>query len=142
MARYMGHWQVRGFGLWVVVERSTQHLIGHLGFLDPEGGRGFELGWALARHAWGKGYALEGTRAAIHHAFTILNRDHIACAIRPENTRSTRLVERLGGKLEHEIVESGTRLLILGIVSVRFGMLGGVIAVAAWYAIFFLQTPI
>jgi RimJ/RimL family protein N-acetyltransferase len=116
MARYMGHWQIRGYGLWAVVERSTSRLIGHLGFLNPEGGHGFELGWALARHAWGKGYALEGTRAAVHHAFTALNRDHIACLIRPENTRSIRLAERLGGKLEHEVEESGRRLLVYGIV--------------------------
>lgn len=115
MARYMGHWQIRGYGLWAVIERPTGRLIGHLGFLDPEGGHGFELGWALARHAWGKGYALEGTRAAVHYAFTTLNRDHIACVIRPENTRSIRLAERLGGTLDREIVESGTQLLVFGI---------------------------
>jgi RimJ/RimL family protein N-acetyltransferase len=115
MARYMGHWQLRGYGLWAVVERTTGDLIGHLGFLNPEGGHGFELGWALARDAWGRGFALEGTRAAVHHAFTALNRDHIACLIRPENTRSIRLAERLGGRLEKEVEESGTRLLVFGI---------------------------
>lgn len=115
MARYMGHWQLRGYGLWAVVERASTRLVGHLGFLDPEGGHGFELGWALARHAWGKGYALEGTRAAVHHAFTALQRDHIACVIRPENARSIRLAERLGGTPEGEIEESGARLLVYGI---------------------------
>jgi RimJ/RimL family protein N-acetyltransferase len=63
----------------------------------------------------GKGYALEGTRAAVHFAFTTLNRDHIACLIHPENTRSIHLAERLGGRLEREIAESGTRLLVFGI---------------------------
>ena len=72
LARYMGHWQLRGYGLWAVVERATERLVGHLGFLDPEGGHGFEMGWALARDAWGKGYALEGTRAALDVAFTAL----------------------------------------------------------------------
>lgn len=115
LARYMGHWQLRGFGLWAVVEKSTDRLIGHLGFLDPEGGEGFELGWALARHAWGKGYALEGTRAAVQYAFTTLKRDHIACVIRPENASSIRLAGRLGGRLEKEIVEAGARLLVFGI---------------------------
>ncbi|HTS02207.1 MAG TPA: GNAT family N-acetyltransferase [Thermoanaerobaculia bacterium] len=115
MARYVGHWQLRGYGLWAVVERASEGVIGHLGFLDPEGGHGFEMGWALARHAWGKGYALEGTRAAVHHAFTALQRDHIACVIRPENARSIRLAERLGATLEEEIEESGARLLVYGI---------------------------
>jgi len=115
MARYMGHWQLRGYGLWAVIEQPTDRLIGHLGFLNPEGGHGFELGWAFARHAWGKGYAFEGTRAAVQYAFTTLTQDHIACVIHPENTRSIRLAERLGGKLEREIAESGARLLVYGI---------------------------
>ncbi len=119
MARYMGHWQIRGYGLWAVVERSTDALIGHLGFLDPEGGHGFEMGWALARSAWGKGYALEGTRAAAAYAFTTLGRERIACLIRPENARSIRLAERLGAKLDREIEESGSRLLVFAIARPR-----------------------
>lgn len=115
LARYVGHWQLRGYGMWAVVERSTGRLIGHLGFLDPEGGEGFELGWALAREAWGKGFALEGTRAAVRHAFTELRRDHISCVIRPENLRSIRLAERLGATLEHETEEAGRRLLVYGL---------------------------
>ena len=54
LARYMGHWQLRGYGLWAVVERATDRLVGHLGFLDPEGGHGFEMGWALARGRGGR----------------------------------------------------------------------------------------
>lgn len=83
IARYLGHWLLRGYGMWAVVEKATDELIGHIGFLNPEGGHGFELGWALARRAWGRGYALEGTRAAVRHAFTALDRDHILCLIRP-----------------------------------------------------------
>ena len=115
IARYVGHWQLRGYGMWAVIERSTNRLIGHLGFLHPEGGEGFELGWALARDAWGKGYALEGTQAAVEHAFTALDQDHIACVIRPENTRSIRLAERLGATLERETEEAGRRLLVYGL---------------------------
>ena len=115
LARYMGHWQLRGFGLWAVVERSTERLVGHLGFLDPEGGHGFEMGWALAREAWGKGYALEGTRAALGYAFTTLKRDHVACLIRPDNARSIRLAEKLGARLEGELEEGGVRLLVYGV---------------------------
>lgn len=115
IARYVGHWQLRGYGMWAVVRRSTNRLIGHLGFLDPDGGEGFELGWALARDAWGNGYAFEGTNAAVHHAFTALKRDHIICVIRPENVRSIRLAERLGATLEREITEAEKRLLVYGL---------------------------
>jgi RimJ/RimL family protein N-acetyltransferase len=101
--------------MWAVVEKATDEVIGHLGFLDPEGGQGFELGWALARRAWGRGYALEGTRAAVRHAFTVLDRDHILCLIRPENARSIRLAERLGAAFEREIEISGQQLSVYGI---------------------------
>jgi RimJ/RimL family protein N-acetyltransferase len=115
MARYMGHWQLRGYGLWAVFERATGRLVGHLGFLDPEGGHGFELGWALAREAWGKGYAFEGTRAAVEHAFAALGRERIICLIRPENARSIRLAEKLGARPAGEIDAPGTRLLVFEI---------------------------
>jgi RimJ/RimL family protein N-acetyltransferase len=115
LARYMGHWQLRGYGLWAVVERATDRLVGHLGFLDPEGGHGFEMGWALAREAWGRGYALEGTREALRYAFTTLKKDHVTCVIRPDNARSIRLAERLGARLERDFEEAGVRLLDYGI---------------------------
>jgi RimJ/RimL family protein N-acetyltransferase len=115
LARYMGHWQIRGYGLWAVVEQTTGRLVGHLGYLDPEGGHGFEMGWALARQAWGKGYAFEGTRAAVAHAFTEMDRGHIACVIRPDNARSIRLAGRLGARMEGEIDEGGAHLLVYGI---------------------------
>lgn len=115
IARYIGHWDLRGYGMWSVVERSSARVIGHMGYLDPEGGLGFELGWALARSVWGKGYALEGTRAAVAHAFSELDQPHVACVIRPENVRSIRLAERLGAILEDEIDEGGRRLLVYGI---------------------------
>ncbi|HEY3349090.1 MAG TPA: GNAT family N-acetyltransferase [Thermoanaerobaculia bacterium] len=115
LARYMGHWQLRGYGLWAVVERASERLVGHMGFLDPEGGHGFEMGWALAREAWGRGYALEGTREALDYAFGTLGRDHVACVIRPDNARSIRLAGRLGARLEGELEEGGTRLLVYGI---------------------------
>ena len=55
MAFLAGHWELRGYGLWVV-EREGE-LIGRIGLLNPEGWPGLEVGWLLARHAWGQGYA-------------------------------------------------------------------------------------
>ncbi len=115
LARYMGHWEIKGFGLWAVVEQETSRLVGHLGFLEPEGGLGFEMGWALAREAWGKGYALEGTRAALAHGFRTLGRSRVLCVIRPDNDRSIRLAEKLGARLDRETAEGGSRLLVYAI---------------------------
>lgn len=116
IARYVGHWQIRGYGIFAAVEQSSGDVIGHMGFLNPEGGRGFELGWALARPAWGKGYALEGTRALVAHAFNELDQPQIICVIHAENARSIKIAERLGARLEREEHESGKHLLIYVIV--------------------------
>ncbi len=62
IAFFIGHWEMRGYGHWAVEEKATGRMIGRIGFLNPEGWPGFEIGWTLARHAWGKGYATEGGR--------------------------------------------------------------------------------
>lgn len=116
IARYVGHWQMRGYGMYAAIERSSGNLIGHMGFLNPEGGRGFELGWILARDAWGKGFASEGTRALVAHAFGQLDQTRIVCVINADNARSIAVAERLGAELQSEETEGGKRLMIYGIV--------------------------
>lgn len=116
IARYTGHWQIRGYGMYVAIEKVSGDVIGHMGFLNPEGGRGFELGWILASSSWGKGYASEGTRALVDFAFTELGEPHIVCVINKDNTKSIAVAERLGATLEREETEAGKRLLIYGII--------------------------
>src|SRR5258706_14382225 len=43
MAMIVGHWQLRGYGLWAVEERETGNLAGRIGFYNPEGWPGFEI---------------------------------------------------------------------------------------------------
>ena len=112
LARYVGHWQLRGHGMWGLVERASGELVGHAGFLEPEGDHGFELGWALARDAWGRGYALEAARSAVQHAFAALGRDRITIVIRPENERSIRIAERLGARLRERSTSRGAEALV------------------------------
>ena len=100
IAFFMGHWQMRGYGHWAVEEKASGRMIGRIGFLNPEGWPGFEIGWTLARHAWGKGYATEGGRRALEYAFKTLGQRHVISLIHPENTPSMRVAERLGEKRE------------------------------------------
>ena len=106
MAFFIGHWQLRGYGHWAVEEKATGRMIGRIGFLNPEGWPAFEIGWTLARDAWGKGYATEGAKAALKYAFTVLDHRHVISLIHPENVRSMKVAERLGEK-----PEGTTRLL-------------------------------
>jgi RimJ/RimL family protein N-acetyltransferase len=55
MALFIGHWALRGYGLWAIERKSDGRLIGRAGLWRPEGWPGLELGWALARASWGRG---------------------------------------------------------------------------------------
>ncbi len=64
----------------------------------PEGWPGTEIGWTLARSAWGKGYAVEAASAAAHWAFAQLGWSEIIHCIHPGNVASRAVAERLGSR--------------------------------------------
>ncbi len=115
MASIVGHWHLLGYGHWAVEEKATGELIGRIGFLNPAGWPGFELGWILGRESWGKGYASEGARRALRYAFEDLKRDHVISLIQPDNQPSIKVAERLGEKLEGKTEVMGAEVLIYGI---------------------------
>src|SRR5213592_3324571 len=96
LAQMVGHWSLRGYGLWAAEERSSGVLVGRIGFWNPEGWPGFELGWMLRKRYWGQGFATEGARAALRFAFTRLEQPEVISLIMPENAASIRVAERLG----------------------------------------------
>ena len=96
LAMFIGHWTLRGYGLWAVEERATGQFIGRIGCLEPEGFPAFEIAYTLTRSAWGHGYAREGAAAALQYARETLGRTRIASIIRPANTASIRVAESLG----------------------------------------------
>lgn len=70
----------------------------------PEGWPSDEVGWALTRSAWGKGYATEGATAAIDWVFTHLNwREMIHC-IDARNENSKAVARRLGSRYLRDAV--------------------------------------
>lgn len=96
MAMFIGHWTLRGYGLWAVEERATGRFIGRIGCLEPEGFPAFEIAYTLSAPAWGRGYAREGAAAALRYARDVLGRTKIASIIRPANTASMRVATSLG----------------------------------------------
>ena len=124
IAFFLGHWELRGYGMWAVEEKESGSFVGRIGFLDPEGWPGFELGWALGREWWGKGFATEGARAALEHAFGELGRTHVISLVYPENAPSIRVAERLGEVLEGETELFDRRVLIYGIQAGSYAING------------------
>jgi len=115
LAFLIGHWQLGGAGMWALEHRETGAFVGAVGFSTPDGWPGFELAWKLARRWWGHGYATEGARAALVHAFDVLAKDHVISLIDPENRASIRVAERIGERLEGRIDHVGREMLRYGL---------------------------
>jgi len=96
LAFLIGHWHLRGFGMWCVARRGDDRMIGRAGFFQPEGWPGFEIGWTFARPAWGHGYATEAARCALRHGRDVMRRDEVISVIHPDNAASIRVAERIG----------------------------------------------
>jgi len=103
LAGIMGHWTLRGFGLFAIEERATGRFVGRAGPWEPEGWPDFEIGWALRSECWERGYATEAVKRCLEYAFTELDRAHISSFIAPGNARSIRVAERVGERLEGEV---------------------------------------
>jgi len=114
-AFHVGHWELRGYGHWVVEEKSTGRLVGRVGFLNPVGWPAFEIGWTLKREFWGKGYASEAARRALQYGFNELDKPHIISLIHPDNKASIHVAERLGETVEGKTELFGHDVLIYGI---------------------------
>ena len=112
MAMVLGHWRLRGYGLWAVEERATGAFVGRLGCWRPEGWPALEIGYTLARAFWGRGFASEGARASLDYARTVLDADRVCSIIRPDNAASIRVAERLGAVRGEEIEFFGGRSLL------------------------------
>jgi RimJ/RimL family protein N-acetyltransferase len=94
--RIVEHWRTDGHGLWAVERRSDEAFLGFTGiaripWLDEP-----EIGWRLARFAWGRGYATKAARAALAWGFTVLGVPEIVSVTTVTNGRSRAVMERLG----------------------------------------------
>jgi RimJ/RimL family protein N-acetyltransferase len=115
LALMAGHWQLLGYGFWAIEERGGGELIGRVGCWRPEGWPGFEVGWLLRRDRWGRGYATEGGRAAMAHAFRELNQPRVVSVIHPDNESSIRVALKLGERYEGPCELAGLKLSVYGI---------------------------
>ena len=90
------HWRRHGFGLWAVRDRESGEFLGEAGLQHLEDTGEVELGYYLARAAWGRGVATEAGEAALRHGFEALGLERILAVVRPENEGSKRVLAKLG----------------------------------------------
>jgi RimJ/RimL family protein N-acetyltransferase len=114
MAMFTGHWQLKGFGHWVLEARDTGEIVGRAGLFHPPEWPDLEVGWTVAREHWGKGYATEAARASCEWAHGELGARHIISLIHASNARSIRVAEKLGERHEGQVRVRGFDLEVYG----------------------------
>lgn len=98
----LGHWALRGYGIWHLTERATGAFSGWAGMINAPGWDEPELGWALMADAEGKGLAFEAATAARDFATRHQGLGGMISYIAHANDRSRALAERLGATYERE----------------------------------------
>jgi RimJ/RimL family protein N-acetyltransferase len=104
--RDAAHWDLHGFGKWIVSEAGTPVARGGLSVTFLEGRPEVEIGWAVAREHWGRGIATHIARAALREAEHLGLRGVVAFA-RTENAASLRVMEKAGLQRERELEHAG-----------------------------------
>lgn len=96
--RQLERYQADGHGLWLAVEKATGTPVGQVGLMMQmvENRKRPEIGWLLGRKYWGKGYATEAGAAVRDAAFSRWHYPEVISLIRPANTPSQKVAERLG----------------------------------------------
>jgi len=106
VSRIEKHFEKHGYGLWAVELPGEAPFIGFIFLAVPAFEASFtpcvEIGWRLARPWWGQGFATEGARAVLAHGFESLKLPEIVSFTVPGNTRSRRVMEKLGMRYSEE----------------------------------------
>lgn len=113
--RIEAHWNAMGWGLWAVEVPGVVPFAGYVGLWPANYVTGVpmvEVGWRLGREHCGHGYATEAAREALRFGYEDLALDEIVSFTVPQNTRSLRVMERIGlirdpdGDFDHPHVDA------------------------------------
>ena len=108
MAMLIGHWHLRGFGMWAVERHDDGLFLGRVGLMHPEGWPDIELGWMLCREHRHQGFATEAGSAALTFAWNRLRLQRVISLIREGNEASDHVAQRLGGEHIDDVDFLGT----------------------------------
>jgi RimJ/RimL family protein N-acetyltransferase len=111
LAQLAGHWALKGFGQWALVERESGELVGRTGLIYPADWPDLEVGWLVRADRRGLGYATEAGAAALRWAFEQLGADHVISLIADDNPSSRRVAEKLGERPDRTVTVRGEELM-------------------------------
>jgi len=99
--RILKHYKEYGYGLWAVILKENNQLIGFAGLINQivDGRKVVELGYRFDPHYWGQGLATESAEAVCDYAFYQLQLREIVSIIDPHNNRSVNVAKKIGMEL-------------------------------------------
>jgi RimJ/RimL family protein N-acetyltransferase len=103
------------YGFFAVERKDSGRFIGFTGLSNPGFEGDFnpcvEIGWRLSKANWGQGFATEAAKACLDYGFDILGIDEIISFTSIYNTRSERVMKRIGmskaGLFDHPLIPEG-----------------------------------
>lgn len=95
------HWKKHGFGLNIIIEKSTRKTVGycvlrHFENEHPKLDGKIEIGYILDQPFWNKGYATEAVKTCIKMGFEKHHFNEILATILPDNIASQNVVKKAG----------------------------------------------
>lgn len=83
-------------GRWAAYEKDTGKFVGSFAFIPVEGTENNQLGYALLKENWGKGFATELTREGINYVFSKTELDEVYAITQAENKDSQKVLLKTG----------------------------------------------
>lgn len=96
----LGHWQLRGYGFFSVLDRSNGEWLGRVGPWNPHLWPQPEIGWSIKREAWGQGFAGEAASASMDHVVDTLGWTQVIHLIDENNHASQGVARGIGSRFK------------------------------------------
>jgi RimJ/RimL family protein N-acetyltransferase len=112
--RSLAMWDEHGYGPWGAFERVSDQWIGRIGLNllhDWPGSDRWEIGFEIAPHFWGRGFATEGAREAIRFGFEDVHLARIISVTVPDHHASRRVMEKAGLGFQGQLEWRGTQVV-------------------------------
>ena len=94
-------WETEKIGFCAVIEKASGKFIGWCGLWRLQETKETEVGYALFKEFWSKGFAVEAAEAVLRYGFNDLNLEKIVAVAEPENKNSRRVMERIGMNFDY-----------------------------------------
>jgi ribosomal-protein-alanine N-acetyltransferase len=107
MEKNISRYALEGYSYFAAIDKNSQEFVGVMGPLteDVKDKKYIGIGYILKKEHWNKGYATEGANGCLDYAFEVLKADKVIADIRPGNTSSRKVAERLGMKIEGDYIK-------------------------------------